>query len=69
LFEVRAANGLTQEEVAEKCNISVRTIQRIETGSVNPRAFTIKIICGALGFDFFGESVPSDEEQNVIQEY
>jgi transcriptional regulator with XRE-family HTH domain len=53
LIEVRKAKGLTQEEVAEKCKITVRTIQRIESGIVNPRAFTIKIISDALGFDFF----------------
>jgi transcriptional regulator with XRE-family HTH domain len=44
LVEIRKAKGLTQEEVAEKCKITVRTIQRIESGIVNPRAFTIKII-------------------------
>ncbi len=53
LIEVRKAKGLTQEEVAEKCKITVRTIQRIESGIVTPRAYTIKIISDALGFDFF----------------
>jgi transcriptional regulator with XRE-family HTH domain len=53
LIEVRKAKGLTQEEVAEKCGITVRTIQRIESGVVEPRAFTIKIISKTLGFDFY----------------
>ncbi len=56
LIEVRKAKGLTQEQVAEKCKITVRTIQRIESGIVNPRAFTIKIISDALGFDYFETS-------------
>lgn len=56
LIEVRKAKGLTQNEVAEKCNITVRTIQRIESGLVTPRAFTIKIISETLGFDFFETS-------------
>jgi transcriptional regulator with XRE-family HTH domain len=56
LIEVRKAKGLTQEEVAEKCNVTVRTIQRIESGVVKPRAFTIKTISTALGFDFFDNS-------------
>ena len=56
LIEVRKAKGLTQEEVAEKCKITVRTIQRIESGLVTPRAFTIKVICETLGFDFFETS-------------
>lgn len=56
LIEVRSAKGLTQEDVAEKCNITVRTIQRIESGVVQPRAFTIKIISDVLGIDFFESS-------------
>ena len=56
LIEVRKAKGLTQDEVAEKCKITVRTIQRIESGLVTPRAFTIKIISENLGFDFFETS-------------
>lgn len=56
LIEVRKAKGLTQEEVAEKCGITVRTIQRIESGLVEPRTFTIKIISETLGFDFFETS-------------
>ena len=43
LLKIRKARGLTQAEVAEKCNVTVRTIQRIESGAVNPRSSTIKI--------------------------
>ena len=53
LVEIRNVNGLTQEELAEKCKITIRTIQRIESGIVKPRAFTIKIISTILGFDFY----------------
>ncbi|SNR14771.1 N-acetylmuramoyl-L-alanine amidase [Tenacibaculum jejuense] len=53
LIEVRTSKGLTQTEVANLCNISLRTIQRIESGTVTPRAYTIKQISEALGFDFF----------------
>jgi len=51
ISELRKARGLTQEELVEKCNISVRTIQRIETGEVNPRSYTVKTILSALGSD------------------
>ena len=44
ILELRKNKGLTQEELVEKCNISVRTLQRIESGDVNPRNFTIKTI-------------------------
>ena len=56
LEKIRKAKGLTQDELAEKCKINVRTIQRIESGDVNPRAYTIKIISSILGYDFFETS-------------
>ena len=43
--------GFTQEEVAEKCKITVRTIQRIEAGLVNPRMYTIKMLTDFLDFE------------------
>ena len=52
LAELRKQNGLTQEELVEKCNISVRTIQRIEAGEVEPRSYTIKTILNALNIQF-----------------
>jgi transcriptional regulator with XRE-family HTH domain len=52
LIRNRKAKGLTQSELAEKCNVSKRTIQRIESGKVIPRSFTIKVLSLALEFDF-----------------
>jgi transcriptional regulator with XRE-family HTH domain len=51
ISELRKAKGLTQEELVEKCNISVRTLQRIESGDVTPRSYTIKTILAALDYD------------------
>lgn len=51
LSDLRKAKGLTQEELVDKCNISVRTIQRIEAGEVTPRSYTIKTILAALECD------------------
>ena len=51
IVELRTAKGLTQEELVELCNISDRTIQRIENGEVTPRSFTVKTILAALGHD------------------
>ncbi len=48
ILEWRKAKGLTQEELVERCNINVRTIQRIEAGEVTPRAYTIKTILEVL---------------------
>jgi len=64
ISELRKAKGLTQEELVEKCNISVRTIQRIETGEVTPRSYTIKTILTALDYDL---DKISDENNNTIK--
>jgi transcriptional regulator with XRE-family HTH domain len=51
ISELRKEKGLTQEELVEKCNISVRTLQRIETGEVTPRNYTVRTILDALDAD------------------
>jgi transcriptional regulator with XRE-family HTH domain len=51
IVELRKEKGLTQEELVDRCNISVRTLQRIETGEVTPRVYTIKTILAALDYD------------------
>ena len=52
ISELRSSRGITQEELVEKCKISVRTIQRIEAGEVTPRSYTLKTILAALDADF-----------------
>lgn len=49
---IRIQKGLTQESLAEKTNISTRTIQRIENNEVDPRSYTLEKIAEALGVDF-----------------
>lgn len=49
LTALRKEKNLTQEELVEKSNVSVRTIQRIEAGEVLPRMSTVKILLEALG--------------------
>lgn len=68
LIETREAKGLTQAEVAEMCKIATRTIQRIETGVVKPRAFTIKLISETLGFDYFETSNTGYDVKNENQD-
>ncbi len=51
ITSLRNEKGLTQEELVEKCNISVRTIQRIEAGEVTPRSYTVKTILAALDYN------------------
>ena len=57
IFESRKAKGLTQEELVEKCNLNVRTIQRIEAGDVTPRSHTIKTLFEVLEIEWNGEEI------------
>jgi transcriptional regulator with XRE-family HTH domain len=52
ILELRKAKGFTQEELVEKCNLNVRTLQRIEAGEVSPRSHTIRTIFEVLGFEY-----------------
>jgi len=52
VLELRKSKGITQEELVEKCNLSVRTLQRIESGEVTPRPITVKLIFEALEESF-----------------
>ncbi|HET8859734.1 helix-turn-helix transcriptional regulator [Marivirga sp.] len=58
----RKAKGLTQEELVEKCNLNVRTLQRIEAGEVLPRSYTIKSILEVLNVDFSELNLKEDQQ-------
>jgi len=63
--ELRKAKGLTQEELVSKCNVTVRTLQRIESGVVTPRSYTIKMLFTALDYDIYSLS-EGDSEKKVL---
>ena len=46
--DLRIKQGLSQEELADKTGLSLRTIQRIENGESVPRSDTLKRIAIAL---------------------
>jgi len=56
IVDLRKAKGYTQEELVEKCNLSVRTLQRIESGEVVPRSHTIRVIFAALDYKVYDSS-------------
>ena len=67
LTALRKSKNLTQEELVEKSNVSVRTIQRIEAGEVLPRTSTVKILLQALGENtdtFFNQNSNPMETQS-----
>lgn len=49
--EMRISKGYSQEELAERSGISVRSIQRIENGESTPRGSTLQLISKALEVD------------------
>ncbi|WEA02310.1 helix-turn-helix domain-containing protein [Mucilaginibacter sp. SJ] len=63
IAKLRKARGLTQEELVEKCNLNVRTLQRIEAGEVTPRSYTVKLIFAALGHEVYN-SLPGTAERS-----
>lgn len=67
ILDLRKKKGLTQEELVEKCNINVRTIQRIEAGEVTPRPYTIKTILAALGYDIESINQPNHSKSKGQQ--
>jgi transcriptional regulator with XRE-family HTH domain len=52
LRELRRSAGLTQEQVARKAQVGVRTLRDLETGhAVRPQRSTVDLLAGALGLD------------------
>ena len=58
--ELRQLKGLTQEQLAEACEVSARTIQRIENGEVDPRAYTLQCLSSSLDFDFMQDQTSKE---------
>jgi transcriptional regulator with XRE-family HTH domain len=66
--DLRIKQGLSQEELADKTGLSLRTIQRIENGESVPRGDTLKRLSIAL------QSTPDDlidwqiqEDKNILK--
>ncbi|WP_298425904.1 helix-turn-helix transcriptional regulator [uncultured Kordia sp.] len=65
IAELRKSKGFTQEELVAKCNLNVRTLQRIEAGEVIPRISTIKLIFEALEIEYESAEVTSLEKDST----
>ncbi|OJU54581.1 MAG: hypothetical protein BGN96_12935 [Bacteroidales bacterium 45-6] len=74
IVELRKAKGYTQEELVNKCNLNIRTLQRIESGEVEPRSYTVKAIFAALDYEDKTDLTspetdsdsPSIEKKNIL---
>jgi XRE family transcriptional regulator, regulator of sulfur utilization len=65
LIRLRKSKGISQESLAENSNISLRTIQRIETGTATPRPYTIKTLAETLGVPV--EQLSTSQENLIDQ--
>lgn len=67
---VRKQKGMTQEELAERAQITVRTIQRVESGKSLPRAYTLKLIAAALELPYeqFANPLLEPSKLNLVAE-
>jgi transcriptional regulator with XRE-family HTH domain len=66
IISARRKKGLTQEQLAELSNVTVRTIQRIESGESQPRAYTLKVLASVLEISL--EDLTKDGCAKVEQE-
>lgn len=73
LKKIREKQNLTQEELAEKSGLSVRTIQRIEAGT-EPKGYTLKTLASSLDVsekDLLTQIIPTEEsivENPIVEE-
>lgn len=68
LKKIREEKNLTQEELAEKSGISVRTIQRIEAGT-DPKGYTLKTLVATLAIsekDLLEQEIPEEIQQETV---
>ncbi len=71
LKNVRQKNGLTQEELAKKANITTRSYQRIEKGVQDPKTTTAILIAQALNTtveELFPLSQRNSSDTNLSKE-
>lgn len=67
LLYQRKLKGLTQDQLAEKTTVGVRTIQRIEKGEVQPHLQTVKLL--AIGLDIeVNDLIPLDDPKEEVFE-
>lgn len=67
LKSLRELQNITQEELSEKSGISVRTIQRIESGK-DPKGYTLRALAKVLDVKEIDLLNQGTKEENIISE-
>ena len=65
---LRKMLGLTQENLADAAGLTVRTIQKVESGRHSPEVQTLRSIARGVGFDVALFSKPTPEQEKQQQE-
>lgn len=66
----RKLKGLTQKELSERTNVTVRTIQRIEKGETEPHLQTVKLLAAAMEIEV-DDLIPLDnpKEESIQKKW
>jgi transcriptional regulator with XRE-family HTH domain len=64
--DARKQAGLTQAELADRCRLDIRTIQRVETGDVRPRLYTVRVLGEALSTKFNVDETGDRQNQDIF---
>ena len=67
LLYQRKLKGFTQEELADKTTVGVRTIQRIEKGDVQPHLQTVKLLAVGLEVEVEDLIVLDNPNEETVQ--
>jgi transcriptional regulator with XRE-family HTH domain len=68
ISQLRKSKGISQELLAENAHISLRTIQRIESGASVPRPYTLKAIADTLEIPVDQLSSPESTQRQSTDE-
>jgi transcriptional regulator with XRE-family HTH domain len=63
----RQKKNLSQLELANKCNLNIRTVQRIESNQVEPRLYTLRVIGEALNIKLTTKDDLETEDKQLEQ--
>ena len=65
--QARQLKKLSQDEFARKCNLNIRTIQRIENNEVSPRLYTLRIIGEVLDIELLQNNEADIEREQLLK--
>ena len=63
----RQQKKLSQVELANKCSLNIRTIQRIENNEVTPQLYTLRIIGDVLDIELMKPVNPNAENNQLLK--